>query len=151
MWTSLSLRPTRGTMQKQRGLVRLGRKGSCTMASSFLSKDQRFLKGMTRTQGSYMCAEWANQAGLNFQVDSEGADHTSVSRSDRTLNVYNYALQMHLCLQLFPGCLSGSVLEIPQLAEEVSRLSLFFFSEQDYCWQEALCSRSCPTQPRKYC
>lgn len=80
------------------------------------------------------------QAGLNFHVDSEGADHVSVSRSDPTLNVYNYALQMHLCLQLFPGCLSGSVLEIPRLAEEVSR-----------CWEEALCSRSCPTQSRKNC
>lgn len=98
------------------------------MASSSPSKDQCFLQGTTRTQGACMCAAWANQAGLNFHVDSEGADHTSVSRSDRTLNVYNYALQMHLCLQLFPGCLSGSVLEIPRLAEEVSRLSLFFQS-----------------------
>lgn len=74
------------------------------MASSFQSKDQRFLQGMTRTRGASMCAERANQAGLNFRIDSEGADHTSVSRSDRTPNVYNDALQMHLRLQLFPGC-----------------------------------------------
>lgn len=63
---------------------------------------------------------------LSFHVDSQGADHTSMSTSDRTLNVYNYVLQMHLRLQLFPGCLSGSALEIPRLAEEVSHLSLVF-------------------------
>lgn len=64
--------------------------------------------------------------GLNFLADSEGDDHASVSRSDRTLNVHNYALQLHLCLQLFPSWKSGSALEIPRLAEEVSRWTLSF-------------------------
>lgn len=107
------------------------------MASSFLSKDQCFLQGMTRTQGACMCAAWAKQTRLNFHVDSEGADHTSVSRSDRTLNANNYVLQMHLCLQLFPGSLSGSSARNTPACRGSEPL-VSFLSEQDHCWQRGL-------------
>lgn len=116
----------------------------CTIAASFPSKDQCFLQGIEKGPRAPVRV---NQAGLNFLVRSEGDDHASVSRSDRTLNVYNYVLQMHLCLELFPGCLSGSTLEIPSLAEQVSYWSLFFQNRtaagRIYCF--------CLTQLRKHC
>lgn len=73
------------------------------VAGSFPSKDQRFLRGMKRAEGVCMFAVMAEIAQMNFHTDSRAdrADHTSMSRSDRTLNVHNYALQMHLCLKLF--------------------------------------------------